>query len=100
MRLVQQRDELKRLTRCVEERDSFHVLGLSCPGATKEEVKRAYRNLARKEHPDKAGLASKRRFQAIHEAYTNVMQQLEEGHTSSRLAAASDADGDGCEEAQ
>ena len=66
MRLVRQRDELKQVTKLAEdlslcwerselqERDSYYILGLNGPSATEEEVKKAYRNLARKEHPDKA----------------------------------------------
>merc|ERR1719169_13212 len=79
MRLVKRRDELKQIMKLAEECDSYFILGLDGPDATEEEVKRAYRALARKEHPDKAGIGSKRRFQVIQEAYSSVLKQLKEG---------------------
>jgi len=82
MRLVRQRDELKQIAKLAEERDSYFILGLDGPEATEDEVKRAYRNLARREHPDKAGMGNKRRFQAIQTAYTSVMRQRREGGIS------------------
>jgi len=83
MRLVRQRDELKQVTKLAEEQDSYFILGLGGPDATEDEVKKAYRNLARKEHPDKAGIANKRRFQAIQQAYTSVLRQRREGGSCS-----------------
>lgn len=77
--LVRQRDELRQLTKLAEERDSYHILGLSGPSATDSEVKKAYRNLARKEHPDKAGQKNHRKFQAIQQAYNNIQKQRKEG---------------------
>jgi hypothetical protein len=79
MRLVRQRDELKSMMKLAEERDSYFILGLDGPEATEEEVKKAYRALARKEHPDKAGIGNKRRFQAIQQAYTSIIRQKNEG---------------------
>lgn len=79
MRLVRQRDELKQVTKLAEECDAYFILGLDGPSATEEEVKKAYRNLARKEHPDKAGIGNKRRFQAIQQAYTSVLKGKREG---------------------
>merc|ERR1719335_2108671 len=79
MRLVRQRDELKEVVKLAEQRDSYFILGLDGPDATEEQVKKAYRNLARKEHPDKAGIGNKRRFQAIQQAYTSIMRQMREG---------------------
>lgn len=75
MRLVRQRDELKQVTKLAEERDSYFILGLNGPDVTDEEVKKAYRNLARREHPDKAGVRNKKRFQSIQNAYAQVMKQ-------------------------
>eukprot|EP00441_Pelagodinium_beii_P046481 CAMPEP_0197624612 /NCGR_PEP_ID=MMETSP1338-20131121/4182_1 /TAXON_ID=43686 ORGANISM="Pelagodinium beii, Strain RCC1491" /NCGR_SAMPLE_ID=MMETSP1338 /ASSEMBLY_ACC=CAM_ASM_000754 /LENGTH=1196 /DNA_ID=CAMNT_0043194775 /DNA_START=133 /DNA_END=3723 /DNA_ORIENTATION=+ len=75
MRLVRQRDELKLVTKLAEERDCYFILGLGGPDSTDEEVKKAYRNLARKEHPDKAGTGNKKRFQAIQQAYNSIMKQ-------------------------
>merc|ERR1719440_425515 len=79
MRLVRQRDELKSMMKLAEERDSYFILGLDGPESTEEEVKKAYRALARKEHPDKAGIGNKRRFQAIQQAYTSILRQKSEG---------------------
>ncbi|CAK0831782.1 unnamed protein product [Prorocentrum cordatum] len=74
MRLVQQRDKLKSVARLAEECDSYLVLGLDGPNATAEEVKKAYRELARREHPDKAGVGNKERFQEIQQAYSAVLR--------------------------
>lgn len=79
MRLVRQRDELKQVTKLAEEQDSYFILGLNGPDVTDEEVKKAYRNLARREHPDKAGVRNKKRFQSIQNAYAQVMKQRREG---------------------
>lgn len=92
MRLVRQRDELKQVVKLAEQRDSYFILGLDGPDATEEQVKKAYRNLARKEHPDKAGIGNKRRFQAIQQAYQNILRRRQEGAgsaPSSPSAAAS-----------
>lgn len=89
MRLVRQRDELKSLTKLAEERDSYVILGLEGPESTEEEVKKAYRSLARKEHPDKAGIGNKRRFQQIQQAYTSILRQIREGGSSSSAIAKS-----------
>jgi len=82
MRLVRQRDELKQITKLAEERDSYFILGLVSSDVTDEEVKKAYRNLARREHPDKAGIANKKRFQAIQNAYTSILKHRREGGSS------------------
>jgi len=79
MRLVKQRDELKQAMKAAEERDSYAILGLEGPHVSDDLVKKAYRNLARREHPDKAGFANKKRFQAIQQAYTNIQRQRKEG---------------------
>ena len=57
---------------------AYKVLEVS-PGATDDEVKRAYRNLALKHHPDRvAGLgedvqhAAEEKFKQINEAYDRV----------------------------
>ncbi|HYK94971.1 MAG TPA: J domain-containing protein [Candidatus Dormibacteraeota bacterium] len=52
-------------------RDAYRTLGLQ-PGASKAEVKRAYRLLAKAFHPDSAGEAALPRFLAIHEAYDRL----------------------------
>src|SRR5688500_12869458 len=48
--------------------DPYRVLGLT-PGASAAEVKRAYRRLAKENHPDTAGEAAIPRFLAIQAAY-------------------------------
>lgn len=73
MRLVRQREQLKHMARLAEECDSYMVLGLDGPDVSDIEVKKAYRNLARKEHPDKAGTENKERFQEIQQAYTSLL---------------------------
>mmetsp|Transcript_12619 Transcript_12619/g.35733 ORF Transcript_12619/g.35733 Transcript_12619/m.35733 type:complete len:689 (+) Transcript_12619:28-2094(+) len=88
VRLVRQRDELKQLVKIAEEYDAYLILGLDGPTATEDEVKRAYRNLARKEHPDKAGTGNKRRFQQIQHAYKSVLQQMSAGGATSSTAPA------------
>eukprot|EP00929_Paragymnodinium_shiwhaense_P096440 TRINITY_DN5802_c0_g2_i1.p1 TRINITY_DN5802_c0_g2~~TRINITY_DN5802_c0_g2_i1.p1 ORF type:complete len:1562 (+),score=386.58 TRINITY_DN5802_c0_g2_i1:153-4838(+) len=75
MRLVRQRDELRHIARLADECDSYFILGLTGPDASEAEVKQAYRTLARKEHPDKAGTENKERFQQIQEAYSFVLKQ-------------------------
>jgi curved DNA-binding protein CbpA len=51
--------------------DPFRVLGLP-PGASPAEVKRAYRALAKRHHPDAAGPAATARFLAIQQAYESI----------------------------
>lgn len=51
-------------------RDPYHVLGVN-PSASDEEIKRAYRKLARRHHPDlnNNSKASEARFKELAEAY-------------------------------
>lgn len=64
-------------------KDPYSVLGVS-PSATDEEVKRAYRELARKYHPDNyhdnplADLASEK-MKEINEAYETITRSREQG---------------------
>jgi len=57
--------------------DPYRTLGLA-PGASLDEVKRAYRRLAKTNHPDAAGSGALPRFLAIQAAY----EQLAEGSGS------------------
>ena len=52
--------------------DAYRTLGLP-PGASLAEVKRAYRRLAKANHPDAAGEAALPRFLAIQAAYDRIV---------------------------
>ena len=62
------------------EKDYYKALGVS-KGATAEEIKKSYRKLARKYHPDanKGDSASEERFKEISEAY-NVLSDAKRRH--------------------
>lgn len=50
--------------------DPYKILGIS-PDSTEEQIKKAYKNLAKKHHPDKGGTAEK--FREISDAYKKIM---------------------------
>ncbi len=50
------------------EKDYYEILGVS-KNASQEEIKKAFRNLARKYHPDVAGKTSEEKFKEINEAF-------------------------------
>ncbi|HIU02116.1 MAG TPA: J domain-containing protein [Candidatus Onthocola gallistercoris] len=64
----------------------YDILGVS-PSATDEEVKKAYRTLSRKYHPDaNVGKPNEKeaeeKFKQIQQAYTQIMKEREQGYTS------------------
>ncbi|MGZ6340680.1 MAG: J domain-containing protein, partial [Candidatus Limnocylindrales bacterium] len=56
--------------------DPYRTLGL-VPGASLPEIKRAYRELAKRYHPDSAGAAALPRFLAVQAAYEALLQWSE-----------------------
>jgi molecular chaperone DnaJ len=56
--------------------DYYAILNLS-PQANSEDIKRAFRRLARQFHPDVAGEGSRERFEQIYQAY-QVLSNPEE----------------------
>ena len=54
--------------------DPYKVLGIN-NDASDEEIKKAYKNLARKYHPDKGGTVDK--FREINEAYTQITKGID-----------------------
>lgn len=65
--------------------DPYKVLGIT-PGATDEEIKKAYRNLSRKYHPD-ANInnpnreQAEERFKEVQQAYDLIMRQKQQGYS-------------------
>ena len=64
--------------------DPYSVLGLS-QGASEEEVKKAYKSLAKKYHPDVTGNdpAAAKKMQEINAAYDAIMNHKDYGYSSS-----------------
>lgn len=63
--------------------DPYSVLGVS-PAATEDEIKKAYRALAKKYHPDvnNGSPEAERKMKEVNEAYSAVMKLRREGGTS------------------
>lgn len=65
--------------------DPYQVLGVA-PGASDDEVKKAYRTLSRKYHPD-ANInnpnkdQAEERFKQVQAAYDQIMKQRQQGYT-------------------
>ncbi len=66
--------------------DPWRTLGLA-PGASPEEVRRAYRTLAKANHPDAAGEAAVPRFLAIQAAYEMLIRPSARRRAGARPAA-------------
>ena len=64
--------------------DPYRVLGIS-RGATEDEVKAAYRKLAKEYHPDRNGgsASAEAKMKEINDAYAKVMDELRHGGSSS-----------------
>lgn len=62
--------------------DPYRVLGIS-PNASEDEVKRAYRNLAKKYHPDvnNGSAEAEARMKEVNEAYSSIMKMRRNGTT-------------------
>lgn len=65
--------------------DPWQTLGLA-PGATQDEIRRAYRRLAKINHPDAAGESALPRFLAIQQAYDQLAGPGRIRRTSARPA--------------
>lgn len=63
--------------------DPYSVLGVS-PSATEDEIKKAYRALAKKYHPDvnQGSAEAERHMKEVNEAYSAVMKMRREGASS------------------
>ncbi len=60
--------------------DPYRVLGIS-PAASEEEIKKAYRNLAKKYHPDvnNGSPQAEAKMKEVNEAYSQIMKMRREG---------------------
>lgn len=60
--------------------DPYRVLGIS-PSASEDEIKKAYRNLAKKYHPDvnNGSAEAEQKMKEVNEAYSTVMKMRRDG---------------------
>src|SRR5215510_154909 len=77
----------------MKKRDYYEVLGVS-KGASESEIKKAYRRLARKLHPDvnPGDKAAQKRFQEVQEAY-EVLRDAEKRRAYDRFGHAGSGPG-------
>jgi hypothetical protein len=67
------------------EQRCFYLLGLQ-PGASRDEVRDAYRRLNLRYHPDRPGGGDANKFLLISKAYAEAVQVLEKGHLTTHSA--------------
>lgn len=67
------------------EQRCFYLLGLK-PGATREDVREAYRRLNLRYHPDRPGGGDPNKFLLISKAYAEAVQVLEKGQLTTNSA--------------
>lgn len=65
-----------------EKRDYYEVLGLK-KGASDDEIKRAFRKMAMKYHPDKnpGDKAAEEKFKEVNEAYSVLSDRIKRANT-------------------
>jgi DnaJ-domain-containing protein 1 len=61
-------EQFMKLARFQSQADHYHVLNVD-PTASQEDIKRAYKALVRRLHPDKCGDSCKERFEQVREAW-------------------------------
>ena len=87
---------LRDTLRMAQPLDPYRTLGLP-PGASLDEIRRAYRRLAKANHPDSAGEAALPRFLAIQAAYEMLDRRAEpRGTGAAARRRRGDADAETC----
>jgi len=76
--------------------DPYRVLGIS-RGATEDEIKSAYRKLAKEYHPDRNGgsASAEAKMKEINDAYAKVMDEVRHGGSSSSYSSSGQRSGYG-----
>ena len=77
--------------------DPYRVLGVS-PSASEDEIKKAYRTLAKKYHPDvnNGSPEAEARMKEVNEAYSQIMKMRREGNTGANNYGGAGYGGSGC----